>query len=254
MRNLSIVPSSFVLTLLFFSIGAIGTVQAQTVLRFNGATTLDRLLKPRLSEIEAKHNVKIQLVPNGAGRGLDDLIAGRADVAMLGAPLTGVAATLNEKTPGLVNLESLQDVVVGEEDIVLIVHPSNPVKSITLEQARDLFAGKITNWKQVGGSDVAVTVVLPQVSEGVRVSVKERLLQGGSFAADARTLQTSPDMNRVVAQLPGAISCLSAPNVGQGVRPLQTESKLSMPLVLVTPRTANAQLTAVVQSIREMGL
>src|SRR5687767_13818852 len=55
--------------------------RSESVLRFNGATTIDKLLKPKLAEIDAKHGVKIQLVPNGAGRGLEDLVAGRADVA-----------------------------------------------------------------------------------------------------------------------------------------------------------------------------
>jgi phosphate transport system substrate-binding protein len=90
-------------------------------------------------------------MPNSSPHGLDDLIAGRADVAMLSSPLTAVAGKINQKQPGAVDMSALNEFKIGETRVVFIVHPSNPVKSLTPPQLKEILAGNITNWKEVGG-------------------------------------------------------------------------------------------------------
>ena len=49
--------------------------------------------------------------------------------------------------------EELEEITIAYDALAVVVHPSNPVKQLTRRQLEDIFRGKITNWKQVGGDD-----------------------------------------------------------------------------------------------------
>jgi phosphate transport system substrate-binding protein len=209
-------------------------VQAQTALRFVGATTLEKSIRPLAAEIGKAHNATIELVPNGAGRGLEDLVAGKANVAMFAGSLDYFAAQINEKTPGAVDPARLKLHPLFEMSAVVIVHPSNRVPSLTPEQIRGLFSGRIANWSEVGGPNLPVVVVIPSPSDGVRSVVVEKVMQGSAFAASARVMQTAPDMNKVVAQLPGAVAFMSEKNASPEVRAIKPAQPIVVPFSLIT--------------------
>jgi phosphate transport system substrate-binding protein len=210
------------------------SAQAQTVLRFVGATTLEKSIRPLAPEIGKAHNATLELVPNGAGRGLEDLVAGKANVAMFAGSLAYFAAQINEKTPGTVDPSRLKLHPLFEMPAVVVVHSSNTVLSLTHEQIRGLFSGTIANWSEVGGPNLPVVVVIPSPSDGVRSVVVEKLMQGSGFAASARVMQTAPDMNKVVAQLPGAVAFMSEKNASPEVRAIKPAQPIVVPFSLIT--------------------
>ena len=195
------------------------------------------MLLPVLAEVEAARHVKIEFVPNGTGRGLEDFAAGRADVAMITGDLGYFAKLLNEAKAGTIDPSQARTFRLADLEktaATAIVHPSNPVAKLTHEQLKGLFSGKIANWKEVGGPDLAVVPVLPSPQDGVFGSFTVAIMQGTPFAAGARRVPLATDLPKVVSQVPGGIAFLSVANAVGEVHKVAPQPQFVPPNYLVT--------------------
>lgn len=114
-----------------FSIGIIAVLvvsaAAAEPISLNGSTTvINTLVRPHLAEIEAASGQQIVVTGNGSQRGLADLMAGKAHVAMISAPLELEVDKINAKQPGAIDFVRLRAHVVGSARIVFAIHPDNP--------------------------------------------------------------------------------------------------------------------------------
>ena len=75
----------------------------------------------------------------------------------------------------------LEQKAIGRDALVFIVNESNPVQSLTQQQLRDIYAGKITNWKDVGGKDQAIVAFQRGEDSGSQTLFKKLLIQGGEL-------------------------------------------------------------------------
>jgi phosphate transport system substrate-binding protein len=221
---------------------------AQTV-RVHGATTLSKILTEQQPALEAQTGLKLEIVGNGSGRGLTDLIAGQADIAMLAGSVTGIADALNKEKPASVDASGLQGTPLPSVKLLFVINPSAGVKSFTEAQARDVFTGKVANWKEVGGADLSVKVVLPAVGDGARVTTQEQVLGGADFVKDAIVRNSSKDIPPVIGQLPGSVSFLSEKNAA-GLTTVAYEKDLQMPSLLVTRGEPAGDVKKVVDAVK----
>lgn len=225
------------------------SLTAQTSLRFSGSTTLEKSIRPFAAEVGKAHHVTLELVPSGAGHGLEDLVAGKAQAAMFAGSMAVFVAQINEKTPGRIDPAKLTVHPLFEMSTVIIVHKSNTVPSLSSAQIRDLFSGKISNWKEVGGPDAPVMVVLPSLSDGTRSVVTEKIMNGTAYTPSARMIQNAPDMNKVVAQLPGAVAFMSPKNAAPEVRAIVPSEPIVVPFSFITMGQANEPLLSVIADL-----
>src|SRR5260221_14691463 len=125
---------------------------------------------------------------NNEGNGLNDLNSGKVDVDMLASPIKLTVANMNKANPGAISEASFEVAPIGALALKFIVNPANPVKSLTDSQLKDIFTGKITSWKDVGGDDQPILLVaevpgfparadLEAFFLGTEVSGKARLVQ-----------------------------------------------------------------------------
>lgn len=90
--------------------------------------------------------VRIDVQSGGSSRGIADARSGLADIGMVSRALKPEEADLSAH-------------LIARDGITVITHASNPVKALSKQQIIDIYTGKITNWKTVGGRDQAITVV-----------------------------------------------------------------------------------------------
>ena len=76
---------------------------------------------------------------------------------------------------------ALEQKAIGRDALVFIVNEDNPVQSLTLQQLRDIYAGKITNWKDVGGEDLEIVAFQRGEDSGSQTLFKKLLIQGGEL-------------------------------------------------------------------------
>jgi phosphate transport system substrate-binding protein len=235
-------------------VAALGASSAYaSTLEIHGSTTVSaNLLVPKKAEIEKAAGVEMEIVGNGSGRGLADLIEGKVHLAMISAPLADEVKSLKAKGT-TVDEAKLQAVQVGASHVVFAVHPSNPVKSLTAEQMADILSGKIKNWKEVGGADKPIIVVCAGKGDGVRSMVEHGFLGGEDIAAAKREIPNAPQVAQIVSQLDQAIGIMSRASLSAGVAELKAEKDIVQPLILVTMGQPDGDVAKVIAAAKAAG-
>ncbi len=147
---------------------------------------------------EKKTGTKIRLEGGGATRGIVDVAEGKANVGG-----TCRHALVKEDERGV------RLIPVGWDALVVIVHPSNKVSNLTLEQLKDIYTGSITNWKQVGGADRKILVVARAGKiSGVGRMFRELVFKNPEqdFTPHAKIVEESTGVEESVEKDPGAIA------------------------------------------------
>lgn len=118
----------------------------------------------------------------------------------------------------------LKEYVLGYDGIAVLVHPGNPIESLTLRQVSDLFAGEVGRWSELGGPDRPVRLVSRPSYSGTHGFFKEVVLQLGGeagereFAAETEWVEHSEDIVRRIAEDPDAVAYLGMGWIGPGVK------------------------------------
>jgi phosphate transport system substrate-binding protein len=112
-----------------------------------GSSTLAPAMTAIARRFETAHpGLHIEVATGGTARGAADVMAGLADIGMLSRGLTPMENALSAFT-------------VGYDGVCLLVHHSNRVESLGLEQIRGIFTGKIRNWNEVAGANAPITYI-----------------------------------------------------------------------------------------------
>ncbi len=147
---------------------------------------------------EKKNGVKIKISGGGATRGIVDVVEGKAD---MGGTCRHVLPRPEERGVKLVP--------VGWDALVVLVHPTNRVGDLTLDQLKNIFTGKITNWKQVGGADHKILVVARSGKiSGVGRMFRELVFKNPEqeFTPYAKIVEESDGVEHTVETDSGAIA------------------------------------------------
>jgi len=155
------------------------TVWAGNV-KIKGSTTVLPIAQKVAEAYMKEHpDVKITISGGGSGNGIKSLIDGSTDIA-------DSSRFIKDKEVKLAVENGRYPVpfAVAHDCIVPVVHPSNSVENITMEQLKDIYMGKVKNWKEIGGPDRPVVVISRDTSSGTyevwhsKVLKKERVFPG----------------------------------------------------------------------------
>ncbi|OIO36603.1 MAG: hypothetical protein AUJ74_01880 [Candidatus Omnitrophica bacterium CG1_02_44_16] len=114
----------------------------------------------------------IAVTGGGSGTGLSSLISGTCDIAMSSRNIKEKEVTL-AKQKGI----DPNEIKVALDGLAVVVNPANPVSKLTLVQLADIFTGRVTNWKELGGKDEKIVVLSREVNSGTHVYFKEHVLR-----------------------------------------------------------------------------
>ncbi|MBV9972818.1 MAG: phosphate ABC transporter substrate-binding protein [Candidatus Eremiobacteraeota bacterium] len=171
-------------------------VSADTNLTAAGSTALLPLVKEAAQSYQASHpSVKISVSGGGSYVGISQAMSKSIDIGD-----SDVIA------PGNSGLRDHKVAVVG---FAVIVNPATGVTALSRKQIRDIFAGRVSNWKDVGGKDLAITVINRPRSSGTR-AVFSATLMGTSKIAEGQVEDSSGQVVTTVGTLPGAISYVAS--------------------------------------------
>ncbi|OXM84316.1 phosphate ABC transporter substrate-binding protein [Paenibacillus rigui] len=184
-----------------------GTVTA------SGSSALLPLVKQAATEFMEKNpKVTVNVTAGGSGTGLKNVADGTSDIGN-----SDIEAGDEYKDKGLV------DHVVAIAPFALIVNKDVAVDNLTKAQAADIFMGKITNWKDVGGKDAKIVVVHRPDSSGSKALVKKIVLDGKEFTKDGVTQESSGAVATTVGSTSGAIGYVDTPYINDTLKALKFE-------------------------------
>lgn len=180
------------------------------------------------------------------------LFDGTADLAMISTALENQLDVVGRAKPGL-PLDRLQEFEVARTRTVLVVHPSNPVHSISDEDLRRVLSGEATNWRQLGGDDLPVRVAATREGGGTVATVEAALLGAGRHisAPDQIRFQSGSQVVKAVEQEAGALGIAQLKLTrGRKVRELATASIFEQRLSLVSLGDPSPEMLAVIRACR----
>jgi phosphate transport system substrate-binding protein len=218
-------------------------------LRISGAATVARgILVPHQAALEQETGLTFAVTVNGDGNGLKDLYVGKSDVAMVAAPLQVTEDALNKANPGSISIAGFNVAPLGAATIKFIVNPANKVKSLTDAQLKDIFIGKITSWKDLGGEDLPIVVVAEAAGLGTRSNVVATFLGGTDITEKARTMQALVQVVQVVGQLPTAIGYGNSASITEAVAVIP-DAEVKQPIGLATKGAPNADVQKLIAAM-----
>jgi len=150
------------------------------------------ILSQKWAEVYMKKNpgTTIQVTGGGSGVGLAALINGSTDIANSSRP---IKPTELEKIKAKYNKSGIE-IACAKDGLSVFLNKGNSVSELTLKQIGDIFSGKITNWKQVGGADAKIQLYGRESSSGTFEFFKEHVVKTDF----AKTCQTLPGTAAIV--------------------------------------------------------
>ncbi len=189
MKNISVVVAAILLLA--------SVVFAKDQITVKGSDTMV-ILGQRWAEMYMKANpdVTIQVTGGGSGTGLSALINGTTDICNSSRPIKD---TEREKLKAKFGSRGIE-IKCALDGLAVYVHESNRIKELSLQQIRDIYMGKITNWKEVGGHDAQIILYSRENNSGTYVYFKDEILGGADFAANAQNMPGTAAVVNAVAK------------------------------------------------------
>lgn len=187
--------------------GASSPEGAAAYIENKGSDTIVNLALAWAEFYQGAHpEVRISVTGGGSGTGLAALVNGTVDIANASRRIK--EEELQEaRDNGIEPIEF----TIARDAIAIIVNPDNPVSQLTLQQISDIYSGKFTNWKEVGGEDRPIVRLSRETNSGTHVYFLETVLRLGSkedktlFSMDTLLLPSSEVIINEVRQNVNAI-------------------------------------------------
>jgi len=229
------------------ALGGGGGQQGGTI-QIAGSTSVQPVAE-KLAEVYTKSNtnVKINVQGGGSSVGVKSAADGTADIGTSSRELKD-----DEKN------QDLKTYQIGKDGVVVAVNKDNTVEDLTTDQIKDIFSGKITNWKEVGGPDAAINVITREEGSGTRDAFEELVMgKETKVKSDAIVQSSTEAVKQTVAQDPNAIGYISLAHMSDDVKALKVDGvapsqetvkdgsyKISRPFLFITKGEATGVVKA----------
>lgn len=199
---------------LCLAIGA-GAAFAENIV-IKGSTTVLPIAQVTLEAyMKANPGAKISLSGGGSGEGIKALIDGSTDIANSSREIKRAEVEL-AKSKGV----EPKEIAVAIDAIVPIVNPKNRVKDLTIDQLSQIYQGKITNWKEVGGDDLQIVVISRDSSSGTFEAWAEMVLNKAKVTPKAQLQASNGAIVQAISKNRYAIGYIGIGYINKTVKPL----------------------------------
>jgi len=211
--------------LVLFAIALLGFYQSKQVITVKGSDTMIILAQRWAEEYMNKNpNVIIQVTGGGSGTGISALINGTTDICNASRPMKPSEKDKLKQRYNTLGVE----VKVAKDGLAIYVNEANPVQELSLRQLKDIYTGKITNWKDVGGTDSRIILYGRENNSGTYVYFKDHVLKGEDYSSTMQSLPGTAAVVNAVAKDKNGIGYGGAA-YGKGIRELKVKENDNSP-------------------------
>lgn len=173
--------ASILLTVLF---GTSAIVAADKI-TVKGSDTMVILAQRWAEKYMTKHSsLSVQVTGGGSGTGITALINGTTDICNASRPMKKSEIKKLKERYSSTGIE----IKCAKDGLTLYVNENNPVSNLSMQQLKDIYTGKITNWSQVGGNDAKIVLYSRENNSGTYVYFKDNVLKGNDYAPSCQNL------------------------------------------------------------------
>ncbi len=212
----------------------------QTIENKGSDTLVNLALAWAEAYMKSNPEVRISVTGGGSGTGIAALINGTVNIA-------NASRTMKQEEIDTAKENGIEPIkyIVARDAIAIVVHPSNPVDKLTLQQISDIYTKKITNWSQLGGEDRPIVLLSRQSNSGTYVYFLENVIRLGNkesdllFSPDTLLMPSSECIGAEIKQNPNAIGYDGLGYVGEGQKVVAVAIDNASPYVLPSIETVN---------------
>ncbi len=184
------------------------------VIDIAGGTAHIPVMKEAARQImEANPAVRITVAGGGSGVGVQKVGEGIVQIGNTGRALK----------PAEVEKYGLVSFPFAIDGVAVAVNPANKVEGLTKAQIKDIFSGKIANWKEVGGADAPISLYVREDGSGTRETFEERALDKGASAAAANVVNSNGAMKTAIGQDPNAIGYVGIGHLDKSIKGISVD-------------------------------
>ncbi|MBN1520991.1 MAG: PstS family phosphate ABC transporter substrate-binding protein [Candidatus Aureabacteria bacterium] len=196
----------------------------------DGSTTVGPIAKA-FAEYYMSQNpdVNVTVSESGSGNGAKSLINSACDIADMSRFMKDkefAAAVENGVLPVAH--------VVAMDGLPILVHPSNPVDELTVEQVRNIYLGKIKNWKELGGPDMKIIMISRDTNSGTYETFETKVMEKEKIAEGAEYVGSNGAVRQRVQSTPAAIGYAGLGFVDDTVKALRIDGIEPTPLTVAS--------------------
>ncbi len=209
-------------------------VKAQKIVIKGSDTVLPLAQKEAESYMKKNSGQSVTVIGGGSGVGIAALLDNTTDIAMASRSLK-MDERLKLQDAG----RAYKEITISKDALSVIVNPGNKISKLTREQIEDIYTGKITNWKDVGGDDMKIVVYSRETSSGTYEFFKEHVLNRKNYASTVLNMPATGAIIQSVSQTKGAIGYVGLAYITKEVKDIAVSYDKGK--TYVTATVANAK-------------
>ncbi|MBN2754389.1 MAG: phosphate ABC transporter substrate-binding protein [Candidatus Goldbacteria bacterium] len=197
--------------------------KSENKISLTGSTTVLPIAQKAAEEfMKANPSVEVSVKGGGSGVGIAAILDGSADIGNASRAIK-TKEVINAKSKGV----NAVGTVVAKDGIALVVHKSNPINAISLDQLRDIFSGKINKWSQVGGNNSTIVAISRDTTSGTYEVFGELVLRGAKLRDDAIMTVSNREVAENVKNTEGGIGYVGLAFLSDDLKVLKVEGVMA---------------------------
>lgn len=200
--NVMVAAALMVLALTHFSL-------AQEIKVAAGAAPSEFLFAKIEAPFERASGLQLTVTTKGGVDALRDLDAGLADMAIIALSFPDWMKLAEKEGYKVSDRNAYKHRVIGKDLIKVILHKDNPVKKLSREQLKNIFAGKIINWNEAGGRNLEIVIFGSTEMPGPQMVFQKQVMNGERYGKKIQHVKTLADVKKQVSEIPGAVGLVT---------------------------------------------
>lgn len=217
-QDLTIKMKKIILAIIIASVAvSCNTSDNNKTLSIKGSDTVLPLSQEAIEAYQKENeSATISVTGGGSGVGIAALLNGTTDIAQSSRKIK-----FDEKRKLEEAGKEVVEVILAYDALSVVVHPDNPVSGLSREQMEEIFTGKIKNWKEVGGEDLAIIPYSRETSSGTYEFFKENVLGNKNYMNGILSMPATGGIIQSISQTKGAIGYVGFAYVNESVKSLE---------------------------------
>ncbi len=217
-----------------------------------GGAPTENILKPIRSGFETATGIKLYILASGPKNAFLDLQKGEVDAAAAGLDYKQWQDLMKKEGAEVANPAAYTPFLIGKDKVRVIVNKENKVGVLNADQLRGIFSGEISSWKEVGGDDAPILVVIGKLTPGTNSMFYKKFLAGKEVAKEVVDATTAEDVRLNIVANPTAVGFGPLSLVDDSVKAIETP-ELARDITLLTKGKPSPKVQKLLDYIKGEG-
>ncbi len=217
-----------------------------------GAAPTENVFAKIKDPMEKSIGLKLNLVSSGPVQALKDLDEKKVQAACGGITFGDWMKMMEKEGYAIADPSVYKQRVIGKDMVKLMAHKGVAVPTLSKDQLKSIFTGKVTSWKEVGGPDLPVIVVLGSKIPGTQAVFQKQMMDDEPYLQKTTEATTAADVKEKVSATPGAVG-LGPVSLVDGTIASPEIPEVGRPITLITRGEPSAEVTKLIDYINGEG-